>query len=163
VTTASIGWIHYLEGRTAEAVAAFRSVLELDPHFGLAKYFLGLALLQGGSPAEAVSVLEDATAKVRSAEMLAALGSALAAAGQRDAAARLLAELETTSNTSYVSPVLLAQLLLSLDRPEDALGRLEQACECRAAEMVWLAVRPTWVPLRGTGRFQALLRRVGLT
>jgi eukaryotic-like serine/threonine-protein kinase len=161
-TTASIGWIHYLEGRTAEAITTFRSVLELDPHFGLAKYFLGLALLRGGSPAEAVSVLEDATATARSAETVAALGSALAAAGRRDAAARLLAELETTSTTSYVSPVRLAELLLSLGRPEDALSRLEQAREGRAAEMVWLAVRPTWTPLRGDGRFQALLRQVGL-
>jgi eukaryotic-like serine/threonine-protein kinase len=163
VTTAAVGWLHVLEGRTAQAVTAFRSVLELDPSFGLAKYFLGLALLYGGSPAEAVAVLEEATAVTgRSTETLAALGSACAAAGRHQDAERLLAELETTATTSYVSPILLAQLLLSLGRAEDALSRLEEGCERHAAEMIWLAVRPTWSSLRGNPRFQALLRSVRL-
>jgi eukaryotic-like serine/threonine-protein kinase len=163
VTTAAVGWLHVLEGRTEPAIGAFRSVLELDPSFGLAKYFLGLALLHGGSAAEAVAVLEEATAVTgRSTETLAALGSACAAAGRNQDAERLLAELESAATIRYVSPVLLAQLLLSLDRAEDALSRLEEGHERHAAEMIWLAVRPTWTSLRGHPRYQALLRSVGL-
>jgi serine/threonine-protein kinase len=163
VTTSAVGWLYVLEGHTEQAVTGFRSALELDSSFGLAKYFLGLALLHGGSPAEAVAVLEEATAVPGpSTEMLAALGSACALAGRREDAERLLGELESTARTRYVSPVLLAQLLMSLGRVEDTLGMLEKGCEHHAAEMIWLAVRPTWNSLRGHPRFQALLREVKL-
>ena len=163
VTAASVGLLHYLEGQTADAIAACRGVLELDPRFGLASYFLGLALLQSESPAEAVPALEAATAATgRSAETVAALGAAYAAAGRRDDAARCLTELETAARTRYVSPALEAQVLLGLGRSEDALTCLEQARDRRAAEMIWLAVRPTWAPLRSDPRFQALLTQVGL-
>ncbi|MGE5742681.1 MAG: hypothetical protein ACM368_02050, partial [Gemmatimonadota bacterium] len=60
------------------------------------------------------------------------------------------------------SPVLLAQVHLALRQPELAFLELEHACERRASELAWLAVRPTWAPLRGSARFQDLLRRVGL-
>jgi serine/threonine-protein kinase len=164
VTAASIGLLHYLEGQTSEAVAACRAVLELNPGFGLAGYFLGLALLQSESPRDAVPALEAATAATaRSAETVAALGSAYAAAGRRSDAECCLTELKTTTQTRYVSPALPAQIVLALGRPEEALGYLEQARERRAAEMIWLAVRPTWAPLRGDPRFQSLLREVGLT
>jgi tetratricopeptide (TPR) repeat protein len=163
VTIASLGLLHYLAMQPEQAIAALRSVLDLDPHFGLAKYFLGLAFLESGRPVEAIAALEAATAaSARSAETLAGLGSACAMAGRNDDASRLLAELETISRTRYVSPVLPAQLLLALGRREDALIRLEEGRERRAAEMVWLAVRPTWVALRGDRRFEALLRDVRL-
>jgi serine/threonine-protein kinase len=98
----------------------------------------------------------------RSAESIAALGAAYALAGRPDAATRCLAELETAARTRYVSSALPAQVWLGLGRSEEALSCLERAAEQHAAEMVWLAVRPTWAPLRDEPRFQALLRRVGL-
>jgi serine/threonine-protein kinase len=163
VIAASIGLLNYLEGRPTEAVAACRAVLELNPGFGLASYFLGLALLQSEAPADAVPALEAAvTATARSAETVAALGSAYAAAGRPGDAERCLTELKTTAQTRYVSPALPAQIVLGLGRPEEALTWLEQALEKRAAEMIWLAVRPTWTPLRRDPRFQVLLRQVGL-
>jgi eukaryotic-like serine/threonine-protein kinase len=159
----SVGLLQYLDGRPAEAAATYNGVLELDPGFGLAKYFLGLALLETARPADAVPVLEAASAAAgRSAESLAALGAAYAMADARDEGARLLAELETMAGARYVSPALLAQVHLALRQPELALVQLERACERRASEVAWLAVRPTWAPLRGYPRFQDLLRRVGL-
>jgi hypothetical protein len=109
-----------------------------------------------------VAVLEAAAVTGRSTETLAALGSAYAAAGRHQDAERVLAELETRATTGYVSPVLRAQLLLSLGRTDDALSRLEEGCDHHAAEMIWLAVRPTWSSLRVNPRFQVLLGSVGL-
>ncbi|HEY6107661.1 MAG TPA: protein kinase, partial [Gemmatimonadales bacterium] len=74
----SIGLLHYLERRTAAAIAAYNSVLELDPGFVLARYLLGVALLETASPADAVPVLEAVCAAGRSAESLAALAAAYA-------------------------------------------------------------------------------------
>jgi serine/threonine-protein kinase len=158
----SLGLVHYLERRTAAAVSAYNSVLELDTGFGLARYLLGVALLETATPADAVPVLEAACAAIRSAEGLAALATAYATVDRMDEAVRLFAELEGRSGTGYVSPVLLAQVQLALRRPELAFDQLERACERRAAELAWLAVRPTWAPLRGAERFQDLLRRVRL-
>jgi eukaryotic-like serine/threonine-protein kinase len=158
----SLGLLHYLEGRTTAAIAGYNSVLELDPGFVLARYLLGVALLETASPADAVPVLEAACAAGRSAESLAALAAAYATVDRRDDALRLQAELATMAGTRYVSPVLLAQVHLALRQPELAFLELERACERRASELAWLAVRPTWAPLRGSARFQDLLRRVGL-
>ena len=159
----SLGLVHYLERRTAAAVAACNGVLELDPGFGLARYFLGLALLETATPADAVPVLEAASvAASRSAESLAALAAAYAIADRTDEAERLLAELEAMAHARYVSPVLLAQVYLALRQPERAVAQLELAAERHASELAWLAVRPTWAPLRAHPRFQELLRRVNL-
>ncbi|HJQ64974.1 MAG TPA: protein kinase [Gemmatimonadales bacterium] len=158
----SLGLVHYLERRTAAAVSAYHGVLELDPGFGLARYLLGVALLETATPADAVPVLEAACAAGRSAESVAALAVAFATVERTEDAERLLAELEGLATTRYVSPVLLAQAQLALRRPELALDQLERACERRASELAWLAVRPTWAPLRGAPRFQDLLRRVKL-
>ncbi|HEY6061647.1 MAG TPA: protein kinase [Gemmatimonadales bacterium] len=158
----SLGLLHYLEGRTTAAIAGYNSVLELDPGFVLARYLLGVALLETASPAEAVLVLEAACAAGRSAESLAALAAAYATVDRRDDALRLQAELATMAGTRYVSPVLLAQVHLALRQPELAFLELERGCERRASELAWLAVRPTWAPLRGAARFQDLLRRVRL-
>jgi eukaryotic-like serine/threonine-protein kinase len=159
----SLGLLHYLERRTAAAIASYRNVLELEPGFALARYLLGVALLETATPADAVPVLEAACAAGHSAESLAALAAGYATVDRRDDALRLQAELETMAGTRYVSPVLLAQVHLALRQPELALTQLERACERRASELAWLAVRPTWAPLRNAARFQDLLRRVGLT
>ncbi|MGE5745277.1 MAG: protein kinase domain-containing protein, partial [Gemmatimonadota bacterium] len=138
----SLGLLHYLERRTAAAIAGYNSVLELDPGFVLARYLLGVALLETASPADAVPVLEAACAAGRSAESLAALAAAYATVDRRDDALRLQAELATMAGTRYVSPVLLAQVHLALRQPELAFLELEHACERRASELAWLAVRP---------------------
>jgi serine/threonine-protein kinase len=158
----SLGLLHYLERRTAAAIAGYTSVLELDPGFVLARYLLGVALLETASPADAVPVLEAACAAGRSAESLAALAAAYATVDRRDDALRLQAELATMAGTRYVSPVLQAQVHLALRQPELAFLELERACERRASELAWLAVRPTWAPLRGSARFEDMLRRVRL-
>jgi len=42
------------------------------------------------------------------------------------------------------------------------LDRLEQACEQRATDLAWIAVRPAFKPLRSEKRFSALCERMGL-
>jgi serine/threonine-protein kinase len=158
----SLGLLHYLERRTPAAIASYHSVLELEPGFVLARYLLGVAQLETATPADAVPSLEAACAAGRSAESLAALAAAYATVDRRDDALRLQAELEAMAGRRYVSPVLLAQVYLALRQPELSFLQLERACEGHASELAWLAVRPTWAPLRNAARFQDLLRRVGL-
>ena len=61
-----------------------------------------------------------------------------------------------------MSPVLLAQVLTGLGRPEGALGRLEEAIRTRATDLIWVGVRPVYDPLKGSPRFQAIMDELGL-
>jgi tetratricopeptide (TPR) repeat protein len=133
-------------------------------HFGMAFYFQGLALEEAGRLDEAVNALQKADILTgSSSEMLAALGHARAKAGDADGARKVLSTLEERFTRTYGSPALLAQLHLGLGDRERALDLLEVAAEERSVDMIWLAVRPTYRPLRDEPRFQALLTRVGLS
>lgn len=144
------------------AGAALAEALELDPGFGAAHLFRGQVLVQQGRHDDAIAALRDATRlSDSSAETVAMLGHALAVAGRRTEAEELLAELTSRAARSYVSPTLLAHVALGLGDVAGALDHLERAVERRAADLVWLKVRPTFDPLRTEHRFAALLERMG--
>ncbi len=152
----------YFEGRFAEAVERFEEVLELDPGFPMAHLFLGQTLTEPGRTDHAVRHLETAMERSGggSPEMKAALGYALGRAGDADEARRHLLELSGLAGERYVSPTLLAQVLVGLGEAEPALGWLEKAAEGRATDLAWLRVRPVFRPLASEPRFHALLERL---
>jgi Flp pilus assembly protein TadD len=55
-----------------------------------------------------------------------------------------------------------ATVYMGLGKREETLTWLERAAELRAGWMLYLAIDPTFKPLHGEPRFQALLRRIGL-
>jgi eukaryotic-like serine/threonine-protein kinase len=160
---ASRGAVHYFAGRPAEAVAEYRTVIETHPEFSLARYFLGQALeAMGSAEAAVVEIEEAARVSGRPSEVVAALGHALASAGNAEGAANVLAELEGRAARAYVSPVLLAQVHVGLGDRARALAALERAHTQRAADLIWLGVRPVFAPLHGEPAFASLLGTVGL-
>jgi hypothetical protein len=56
----------------------------------------------------------------------------------------------------------LAQVLLGLNRNEDAIAELQRAEEMRATDLIWLNVRPVFDALRRDARVQEIARTVGL-
>jgi hypothetical protein len=58
--------------------------------------------------------------------------------------------------------VLEAQIYTALGEPEAALDRLEAGYKTRAADLLWIGVRPLFTPLRSHARFRDLLARTGL-
>ena len=93
---------------------------------------------------------------------LATLGHALASAGRRDEAGKVLTGLEQLSKQKYVSPYFIAVIHSGLGEQDQALRRLEQAYQERHAYMVLLKVEPVFDPIRSDPRFANLLRRVGI-
>jgi serine/threonine-protein kinase len=162
-TAATQGVITLYSGDAPRAVEELEHTVDLHEDFGPAHYFLGMALDEAGDNGLAIEALRRAALLTgRSSEVLAALAHALAT-GHPGEATTLENELETRSQERYVSPALLAQIRIAFGDHAGAMDRLEAAADARAIDLVWLAVRPTYHPLKENPRFRALLKRVKLT
>lgn len=160
---ASSGLLLYYWRRYEPAIAELTRTLELDPRFAVAHFFLGQALTQLGRHKEAIAELEAAVRlSGGAAEMRAALAYGNALAGNTDAALRILRELEAAAAHRYVSPVLMAQIHSGLGDLGLAIEGLEKASRWRAADLLWIGVRPTFDPLRKEPAFTALLDQLHL-
>jgi Tfp pilus assembly protein PilF len=160
-TTWGLGLL--LERRPDEAIEEFAKVIAMDKNFGMAHFFLGQAYSLKGMFGEAVRESQiSAELNARSAESLAVLGWAYSQAGRRDEASKILEHLRQQSLSTYVSPVLLAQVVLGLGEKQDALDYLDQARQARAVDLVWLRVRPSFDDLRKEPRFIQLCNEIGL-
>ena len=152
-----------LERRHDGAIEEFARVIALDHNFGLAHFFLGQAYAEKRMFHEAIRELQlSAELNGRSPESVAVLGWAYARAGQVEEATKILEELRQRAQSAYVSPVLYAQLVLGLGEKNEALDYLDQARRVRAADLVWLKVRPAFDDLREEPRFIRLCKEIGL-
>jgi adenylate cyclase len=86
-------------------------------------------------------------------------GGVYAAAGRREKADAILADLRTRSPRNYVGDAGVAVALGEIDR---AFEWLERAHEDRNPNLLSIGVAASWDPLRGDPRFGALLKKVGL-
>jgi serine/threonine-protein kinase len=160
----TIGLELHLEGNHDGAIQEYIRVLEMDPNFGVAHFFLGQAYEQKGMFAEAIAALERSVVfSDRSAETIALLGRAYALCERLPEARNLLEELLARAAVQYVSPVLIAQLLLGLNLYDEALHRLEQAVAVRATDLTWIGVRPAFKPLWSEVRFRSICKQIGLS
>jgi hypothetical protein len=93
---------------------------------------------------------------------MAALASVLAARGQRDEALALTQALEAQARSEYVSPVLLAQISVRTGDVQSALWHVQRAMELRAADLLWVGVRPVFDQLRQHPTWTGLLAELRL-
>lgn len=157
------GLISYFERETNLAIFEYRKALEMDSNFSLAHYFLGQAYEQNGSYEKAIASLTRALElSPNSSETEAALARVYSGAGEHNTAEERLQLLRHRAETQYVSPVLFAQILLSLDRPEDAIVELQRAHQMKATDLMWLKVRPAFDDVREDPRVQHIAKSIGL-
>jgi TolB-like protein/Tfp pilus assembly protein PilF len=161
--TTSMGMAAYYSGRYGDAAEGFSRTLDLDDGFPLAHAFLAQTYSELGRHDEAVSSAEAAIQlSGANPEIHAAAAYVYGRAGQTDKARMLLDRLVALAESRYVSASLLAQAGVTLCGVKTTLDRLEQACEQRATDLAWIAVRPAFKPLRSEKRFSALCERMGL-
>lgn len=162
--TANIGEILYRAGRYEEAIAQCEKALEMDAQYAKAFYWRTVAWLAAGRLTEAQTFLEMMAQQPGEVRWLATVFLAVtqARAGQREAAAQILAQLQSLSAQQYFSPFYLAVIAASLDDKDAAFAWLEKAYQERNGWMPWLKQEPLLAGLRTDVRFNELLRRVGL-
>jgi TolB-like protein/Tfp pilus assembly protein PilF len=154
----------YISRRYGEAAAQLQQTLQLDPNSAIAHGWLGYVYIQMGMPDRAIAELQRAAAlNKRRAQTIAGLAYAHAAAGNRRAAERLLAELLERWRTEYVSSLVIAVAYAGLGDREQAVRWLENAASVHDPFLTYLSMIPAFDPLRADPRFSQVLKKLGLS
>jgi DNA-binding winged helix-turn-helix (wHTH) protein/TolB-like protein/Flp pilus assembly protein TadD len=160
--SAHLGWILYLAGESDRAIEQGTKILELDPNAFPALRYRGLAYEQKGMYHDAISDFQKGVKLSGSPLMLALLGHAYAASGQKVAAQNVLNDLHDLEGRRYVSPYTIAAIYAGLGQKDQAFKWLEKADEVRDIWLMNLKVDPVFKALRSDPRFPDLLVRTHL-
>ena len=137
-------------------------LIAAHPELHLAHAYLGLVYEQTGRLREAVEEFRRALRLEENVDGLGQLGHALALAGDRVEARRILDELQEKPASRYLSPFHVALIFAGLGDRDQAFTWLDKATEDRSEWIRYLRVDPRFVGFHDDPRFQELLRRVGL-
>jgi len=147
--------------RYDEGIAQLRKTLEIDPTFSLAHGALGEALQFKGDLPGAIAEYTKAQELGADPRNRVLLAAAKAQSGDKDAAVRMLAELEEASRNREIPGAQRAVLYTSLGNRTEAIRCLEQSvADHDTQDIAWIKVYPTWDPLRGDPRFEVLVQKV---
>jgi TolB-like protein/tetratricopeptide (TPR) repeat protein len=161
VINADLGETFFYAHRFDESVAQLRKTLEIDPTSFYAHYNLGIALQAKGDLSGAIAEYERAKQLSDNTYVSTLCAAAKAQAGDKDAALRMLSELDQISKHREVVGYMRALLYLSLNNKDEALRWLEQDFEERDGSNIgWIKVDPLLDSLHGDPRFEALVQKV---
>ncbi|MBI3327479.1 MAG: tetratricopeptide repeat protein, partial [Nitrospinae bacterium] len=161
--TRNVGLVFYFARQYDQAIAHFRTALDLDPDFHTAYSGLVYAYLQKRMFAEALAVCQQMLDRWGGTPwILWDLGYASAVSGKRDQARQVLAELHERAQHTYVKPLAFAWIAIGLDEKDQAFTWLEKAYEDRDPYLTLLNADPVYDNLRADPRFTALLKKIGL-
>ena len=160
--------VHILAGRYKEAMDQCVKVLDLDPGYHRAHWFLGLARERLGDFQGSVEALERALAVDLSLDsgsafrprIKGALGRCAARAGNVDRAHEVLGDM--SSSEAYVDPFEIAQIHVGLGDIESAIGSLNRGIEVRSSYMIFVNAWPGFEALRVDPRFASILSELSL-
>jgi tetratricopeptide (TPR) repeat protein len=162
VINADLGETFFYAKRYDESVRQLQKTLEIDPTSFYTHYNLGIALQAKGDLAGAIAAYERAKQLTSDNLLVSTMcAAAKAQAGDKDAARRMLNELDEISKRREVVGYLRALLHLSLNDKDEALRWLERGYEERdGSNICWIKVDPLLDSLHGNPRFEALVQKV---
>jgi len=160
IISADTGWDLIISRRYDEAIEQAKHTQLIDPNFWYAHYIMGMAYDLKGMHPEAVQALRKSVELDPDDVTRGRLATALAHAGERAEAQKLLNELIAESGRRYVQGYYLATAQLALGDKDGALASLERDVRERGIYMMWLAINPEFDGLRGDTRFTALLEKM---
>ena len=160
-----LGLMYHLARQYDRAIQLYQETVARYPNFARTHWDLGRAYFDQGQYPRAIAEFEEALrlggqGAGGSATSIAELAQALARAGRRGEALKILQDLESERKRGYGSAFNIARIYVALDDKDQAFRWLERAYEERDAEMILLKVLPTFDPIRDDPRFPDLLRRI---
>jgi len=161
VINVDLGETFYYAHRYDEAARQMRKTLEIDPTSFYAHYNLGIVLQLTGDLSGAIAEYEKAKQLGDNPLVSTLCAQAKAYAGDKDAALRMLSDLDQLSQRREVVGYWRALLYLSLNNKDEALRWLEQGFEERdGSNISWIKVDPLLDSLHGDPRFESLVQKV---
>jgi tetratricopeptide (TPR) repeat protein len=152
--------MYYLWGHTDEAIAQLLRILELDADLGVAHSSLGKAYVAKKMFDRAINEFRKGRSVDENSVLLA---HASALAGKTEQAMLVLGKLLDLSARRYTDPYGIALIYAGLGQKDKAFAWFDKAFEARSEELLFLKVEPVFDSLRDDPRYQALVRRIGLT
>jgi len=153
-----LAYVHLVKGECPEAITGYRQMTQLLPGFPNAWWDMGMAHAECGQPGEAEKAFAKAGA-IREAVNWRPGAAESAYLGRKQEALEILRRIENKG----VRAVELARAYALAGEAGNALRWLEKAVEERDGETLYLRTDPRLRSLRGTARFAALVRRMGLS
>ncbi len=149
------------KGEFERAIEQFELVLEIDPKFKRARYYLAWALFHSGRRAEGIAEFEKAVADEPIQQTFAFLGYCYGKAGMKEKAYEMLRRIDRTAREGkYVSPYHRGLIYAGLGDANQALTELEKAFEENSIWLIWLKVDLHYKVLHDEPRFQDLLKKL---
>jgi tetratricopeptide (TPR) repeat protein len=148
------------ERRFQDAKDLAKRAGELDPSFFVPAWTNGWIDIEAGNVRDAIPELLKAKSMDSPAFVVAWLGYAYGATGDRVRAEAELAELKSKALRGYVSPFNLALIYLGLGDRDRALSYLEQAYAADSQWLGWLKADHIFDPLRSDPRFVSLMKKL---
>ncbi len=149
-------------GREQEGILQAKTALDIAPDFSYAHVVVGLAYEHLGQYNQAAAEYRKVESTFGEGLVPLLMARLYAAEGRRDEALKLVRLLGSTKsnliNTSYA----LSETYAELGDNERAFALLEKAYQQHAEDMVDLKTDPSLKSLNSDGRFQDLVRRVGI-
>jgi serine/threonine-protein kinase len=170
IISANTGLYSYYEKNYDDAIAKYKTTLQSDPDFWVARHYLALAYVQKGMHDEAIAELRklikvpasgaipDHVIEAES-EASASLGFACGMAGKQAEARAIISQLEALSQKRYVSPLYFAIVYAGLKNNDKAIEYLNKAFDARHPGLVLIRIEPMFDGLRRDDRFKTLINR----
>jgi serine/threonine-protein kinase len=156
--------VHFHAREYGEAIAHCERVLELDPTSFTALFVISVSYAHEGRYAQALRHAEEGGRLSSGVVFVEALHGAICAMAGKTAEAReILAKLMQRAHRDYVAPVLLSSIYAHLGETDLAFKCLDQAYEERSPTLAVGIRSPMYDPLRADPRFDALVRKLGLS
>jgi eukaryotic-like serine/threonine-protein kinase len=170
IISANTGLYSYYEKNYDDAIAKYKTTLQTDPDFWVARHYLALAYVQKGIHDEAIAELRklikapasgaipDQIVEAES-EATASLGFAYGMGGKQAEARAIIDQLDALSKKRYVSPLYFAIVYAGLKDNDRAIEYLNKAFDARHPGLVLIRIEPMFDGLRGDERFKTLIKR----
>jgi tetratricopeptide (TPR) repeat protein len=155
--------VFYYSREYDRSIEHCRKALELDANDIELNVALGLNYEQLADFEASTKAFE--TARVLSGDapvILGVLGGVYAKAGNKAKALELLNQLSEIAKETYVAPIAWAMLYIGLDQKDEAFEWIAKGCETHDTLVCYLAIGPTFDPLRTDPRFNPMLEKIGL-
>lgn len=156
-------YVYYTTRDYAAATREYRQVLDVDSGNYLAFEGLAETFAAQGDLGAALDAIEEARRRTgREEDLSARLAYVYALAGRREASLRVLKAVESRTAIDGSNPAEVACVYGALGQRDQAFVWLARAVEAGDPLLGYLGVDPRFDALRGDGRFEELVRSLGI-